>query len=446
MADTSVAWGGWDGAVRDDPYPLFESMRATCPVQEVRLADGHDAWLVLGHAAARQALRDTRFSKDMVAALDGDPDVVAEGLPGPDFAHHMLNVDAPDHTRLRSVVRGPSSRRGSPPSSPRSSASPTNSSTGSRRRVPTPRWIWSRASPAAAVCGDQRAVRRARGGSGRVPPGVPDPLPALERLALRRRWWPPRMQWSPTSSSSSPPIGPIPGGPDLRTGAGIGGGSRGGRQADGEGAAVEPVPTARRRSRHHDQPHREQRRRAPRSSRAAADPAGGPLRDARCDRGAHPLLGARAPRHLPGHHRAGRARRRRGAGPPPGAGLPRRRQPRSDCVRDDPTVLDLARPAQSHLGFGHGAHFCLGAPLARLEGRVAFTALLARFPELQLAVDRDDLHWSHGDGLVAAVWPTSPCASAPPPRPLPDRDRATRPRRRPSDLHPRIPRPGEISP
>ena len=69
-------------------------------------------------------------------------------------------------------------------------------------------------------------------------------------------------------------------------------------------------------------------------------------------------------------------------------------------VVDRPTVLDLARPAQPHLGFGHGAHFCLGAPLARLEGRVAFTALLTRFPELQLAVDRRDLHWSHGDGLV----------------------------------------------
>ncbi len=104
MADATIRWGGWDETVRDDPYPLFESMRAACPVQEVQLADGHEAWLVLGHTAARQALRDPRLSKDMVAALDGDPDVVAEGLPGPDFAHHMLSVDPPDHTRLRGVV------------------------------------------------------------------------------------------------------------------------------------------------------------------------------------------------------------------------------------------------------------------------------------------------------------------------------------------------------
>jgi cytochrome P450 len=69
-------------------------------------------------------------------------------------------------------------------------------------------------------------------------------------------------------------------------------------------------------------------------------------------------------------------------------------------VRDDPEVLDVSRPPKSHLGFGHGPHFCLGAPLARLEARIAFTALLGRFPHLRLAVARDDLRWSHGDGLV----------------------------------------------
>ena len=81
MADTSVAWGGWEPPVRDDPFPLFADVQAQCPVHRVRLADGHEAWLVVGHDAARQALSDARLSKDMVAALDGDGDVVAEGLP-----------------------------------------------------------------------------------------------------------------------------------------------------------------------------------------------------------------------------------------------------------------------------------------------------------------------------------------------------------------------------
>ncbi|MFC6089174.1 cytochrome P450 [Saccharothrix lopnurensis] len=50
----------------------------------------------------------------------------------------------------------------------------------------------------------------------------------------------------------------------------------------------------------------------------------------------------------------------------------------------DPDELDLAREAGSHVAFGHGVHHCLGAPLARMEMRVAFTALLTRFPGLRV--------------------------------------------------------------
>jgi cytochrome P450 len=69
-------------------------------------------------------------------------------------------------------------------------------------------------------------------------------------------------------------------------------------------------------------------------------------------------------------------------------------------VHPDPDTLDLGRTPRPHLAFGHGIHFCLGAPLARLEGRVALTTLLRRFPHLRLAVERRDLSWSRGDGLV----------------------------------------------
>jgi cytochrome P450 len=66
-----------------------------------------------------------------------------------------------------------------------------------------------------------------------------------------------------------------------------------------------------------------------------------------------------------------------------------------------PGELDLERDRdQRHLAFGHGIHFCLGAPLARMEGQIAFTSLLRRFPELHLAVPVNELHWQHGDGLV----------------------------------------------
>ncbi|SFL55332.1 cytochrome P450 family protein [Geodermatophilus ruber] len=59
----------------------------------------------------------------------------------------------------------------------------------------------------------------------------------------------------------------------------------------------------------------------------------------------------------------------------------------------DPDELDLQREAAGHLGFGFGLHHCLGAPLARLEGDVAFRTLLARFPAMALAVDPAALTW-----------------------------------------------------
>jgi cytochrome P450 len=62
-------------------------------------------------------------------------------------------------------------------------------------------------------------------------------------------------------------------------------------------------------------------------------------------------------------------------------------------------ALDLDRHAR-HLAFGYGIHHCLGAPLARMEGQLALASLLHRFPELRLAVPVQELHWSHGDGLV----------------------------------------------
>jgi cytochrome P450 len=52
---------------------------------------------------------------------------------------------------------------------------------------------------------------------------------------------------------------------------------------------------------------------------------------------------------------------------------------------EDPETLDVTRGAPGHVAFGHGVHHCLGAPLARMEMRIAFPALLRRFPGLTLA-------------------------------------------------------------
>ena len=57
-------------------------------------------------------------------------------------------------------------------------------------------------------------------------------------------------------------------------------------------------------------------------------------------------------------------------------------------VFEHPDDLDLARERNPHLSFGRGIHFCLGAPLARLEAQVAFAALLRALPALRLDPER----------------------------------------------------------
>ncbi len=61
-----------------------------------------------------------------------------------------------------------------------------------------------------------------------------------------------------------------------------------------------------------------------------------------------------------------------------------------------PDELDLGRAATGHLALGHGIHFCIGAPLARLEGRIGFERLLARYPQAALAAPADSLRWHSG--------------------------------------------------
>ena len=58
------------------------------------------------------------------------------------------------------------------------------------------------------------------------------------------------------------------------------------------------------------------------------------------------------------------------------------------AVFDHPERLDIGRRENNHVAFGRGIHFCLGAPLARLEGRVAIEVLLERYPSLRLMSDR----------------------------------------------------------
>jgi cytochrome P450 len=62
----------------------------------------------------------------------------------------------------------------------------------------------------------------------------------------------------------------------------------------------------------------------------------------------------------------------------------------------DPDMLDIMRQENRHLAFGKGIHFCLGAPLARLEGQLAINTLLRRMPNLRLNADPQTLTWRPG--------------------------------------------------
>jgi cytochrome P450 len=82
---------------------------------------------------------------------------------------------------------------------------------------------------------------------------------------------------------------------------------------------------------------------------------------------------------------------------------------RDPRVVPDGDRLDITRDAAGHVAFGHGVHHCLGAPLARMEMRTAFPALLRRFPGLKLAVPFEEVgfrafHFIYGLQSLPVTW------------------------------------------
>jgi cytochrome P450 len=74
---------------------------------------------------------------------------------------------------------------------------------------------------------------------------------------------------------------------------------------------------------------------------------------------------------------------------------------RDPAAFPDPDRLDLGRTPNNHLGFGRGIHFCLGGPLARIEGAIALAALVTRFPDLRRAGEAQRRRSIHVRGFVS---------------------------------------------
>ena len=82
---------------------------------------------------------------------------------------------------------------------------------------------------------------------------------------------------------------------------------------------------------------------------------------------------------------------------------------RDPAIFENPDLLDITRETNPHIAFGHGIHFCLGAPLARMEGIIAINALLDRVPHIALANDVESLEWNeslllHGMKALPVTW------------------------------------------
>jgi cytochrome P450 len=393
-AEALAAWGTYD---RDDPFPLFAAVRDQGPVHAVTLADGHDAFLVDGYDEARAALNDGRLSKDMHAALATGDAVVAEGLPGPAFARHMLTVDPPDHTRLRRLVSAAFTPRHVEQLRPRVQAIVDDLLDAIAARGPdaTVDLVAAFAFPLpfTVICELLGVPEPDRGGLGRGLSAmlVPTTTPAEYERAKEASDAVVAMLEALVESKQRAP------GDDVVSGL------ISARDGDERLTTQELLSTIFQLIvAGHDTT-------ASFIGNSIVALFGNPQQldelradPARMTAALEELLRYDAPVPHSTFRYATAPVELGGVTIPAGAQVIICLASANRDVKqyEDPDDLDLGRSGPRHLAFGHGIHFCLGAPLARMEGHLALHSLLHRFPDLRIAVPLDELRWGHGDGLV----------------------------------------------
>jgi cytochrome P450 len=379
----------WEFA--SDPYPAYAWLREHAPVHKTRLPSGVEAWLVTRYVDAKQALADPRLSKNPAHHDEPAHAKGKTGIPGERKAElmtHLLNIDPPDHTRLRRLVS----------------------------KAFTPRRVAEFASRVQELT-DDLIDRFAGKGSADLIHEFAFPLPIYAICDLLG---------VPREDQD-----------DFRDWAGMmirhGGGPRGGvarsvkkmrsyladlihRKRDQPGADL--ISDLIRASDHGEHlteneaaamafillfagfettvnligngtlallRHPGQRARL-QQALAAGEPA-------LLESGIEELLRYDGPVELATWRFATQPLTI--GGQPIAAGdavlVVLAAADRDPSRFTDPDSLDLSRADNQHLGYGHGIHYCLGAPLARLEGRTALATLLRRLPDLDLAVPPGEL-------------------------------------------------------
>ncbi|QFZ75915.1 cytochrome P450 [Streptomyces fagopyri] len=390
----------WEFAT--DPYPAYAWLREHAPVHRTRLPSGVEAWLVTRYADAKQALADGRLSKNPAHHDEPAHAKGKTGIPGERKAElmtHLLNIDPPDHTRLRRLVSKAFTPRRVAEFAP-------------RVQELTDQLIdrfWERGSadlihefafplPIYAICDllgvpreDQddfrdwagMMIRHGGGPRGGVGRSVKKMRGYLGELIHKKR--------------EALPDVPAPG-EDLISGL-IRASDHGEHLTENEAAAMafillfagfETTVNLIGNGMYALLTHPGERARL-QTSLAAGERG-------LLETGVEELLRYDGPVELATWRFATEAVRIGGQDIAPGDPVlvVLAAADRDPARFARPDTLDLSRRDNQHVGYGHGIHYCLGAPLARLEGQTALAALLTRLPDLQLAVDSADLRWRGG--------------------------------------------------
>ncbi|MET8981999.1 cytochrome P450 [Streptomyces sp. NPDC004539] len=384
----------WEFA--SNPYPAYAWLREHAPVHRTTLPSGVDAWLVTRYADAKQALADARLSKNPAHHAEPAHAKGKTGIPGERKAElmtHLLNIDPPDHTRLRRLVS----------------------------KAFTPRRV-AEFEPRVRELTDQLIDRFARSGEADLIHDFAFPLPIYaicDLLGVPREDQDDFRDWAGMMiRHGGGPRGGVARsvkkmraylldlihrkrgdlGDDLISGL-IRASDHGEHLTENEAAAMafillfagfETTVNLIGNGTLALLTHPHQRELLQKSLAAGETQL--------LETGVEELLRydgpvelatwrfATAPLTLGGQHIA--------PGDPVLVVLAA--ADRDPARFEHPDTLDLTRRDNQHLGYGHGIHYCLGAPLARLEGQTALATLLTRLPDLQLAVSPEELRWRGG--------------------------------------------------